>query len=110
MAKNLTDIDNPAMQFISTAPQKPAPQYSSITERQQASIQPAKKNNREVRLNLLLPLRNKIKLQNMVERQGYKSVNDYINYLIARAVEHEAEPTPEEYVAYKQQAEARKKR
>ena len=110
MANKLTDIDNPAMQFISNASQETAPQYNSTADRQQTRLQPAKKNNREVRLNLLLPLTNKIKLQKLVERQGYKSVNDYINYLIARAVEHEAEPTAEEIVAYKEQAEARKKK
>lgn len=111
MAKKLSEmeLDNPAMQFISSAPQKPAPQYSAAPA-QQSSIQPAKKNNREVRLNLLLSLDNKLKLQKLVARQGYKSVNDYINYLVARAVEHEAEPTPEEYVAYKLEAEARKKK
>lgn len=99
------NIENPALQFISStqAEKQAAPDPA-------APLAPAMKNNREVRLNLLLPLRNKLKLQKLVERQGYKSVNDYINYLIAAAVEHEAEPTPEEYITYKQQAEARKKK
>ena len=97
-------IDNPALNFISgePSPTTPAPAKKPT--------QPALKNNREVRLNLLLPLRNKLKLQKLVEREGYKSVNELINYLVAEAVAHEAEPTPEEIVNYREAAAARKKK
>jgi len=98
------EIENPALAFIGNT--EPA-QIDSRTPAQ--VIAPAKKSSREVRLNLLLSLDNKLKLQKMVEREGYKSVNDYINYLIAIAVQNEPEPTQAEIRAYKREAEARKK-
>lgn len=107
---NKLQVENPALAFIGTAepeqnhtePIKPEPLKPE-------AIAPAKKSSREVRLNLLLSISNKLKLQKMVEREGYKSVNDYINYLIAVAVQNEPEPTAAEIRAYKRDAEARKK-
>lgn len=104
MAKKL-QVENPALAFIgnSTEPEQAAEPLRA------EPLAPARKSSREVRLNLLLSISNKIKLQKMVEREGYKSVNDYINYLIAVAVQNEPEPTAAEIRAYKKEAEARKK-
>lgn len=102
---NKLQVENPALAFIGNT----EPNTTEPLRTKQQAIAPAKKNTREVRLNLLLSISNKLKLQKMVEREGYKSVNDYINYLIAVAVQNEPEPTPAEIRAYKREAEARKK-
>jgi len=104
MAKKL-QVENPALTFIGNTEPEPAAEPSRTAE----PLAPARKNSREARLNLLLSTNTKIKLQKMVEREGYKSVNDYINYLVAVAVQNEPEPTAAEIRAYKREAEARKK-
>lgn len=104
---NKLQVENPALAFIGNTEPEQNPTEPLRTKQQ--AIAPAKKNTREVRLNLLLSISNKLKLQKMVEREGYKSVNDYINYLIAVAVQNEPEPTQAEIRAYKREAEARKK-
>ena len=98
--KNLTDIDNPAMQFISGSEPEPTPAPAPAYKK--PTLAPATKNKRVARLNLVLPVENKLKLQKLVERNNYKSVNDYINYLVAVAVANEAEPSPREIVEYEQ--------
>ena len=102
---NKLQVENPALAFIGNT----EPNTTEPLRAEQQAIAPAKKSSREVRLNLLLSISNKLKLQKMVEREGYKSVNDYINYLIAIAVQNEPEPTQAEIRAYKREAEARKK-
>lgn len=106
-------VDNPALNFITAAENTetdaaPAPQNSARQTAKTIAPPLRKADNKGERYNLLLKVTTKIKLQKFIEREGYKSANDYINYLLEVALANEPEPTAAEIRAYKKEAEARK--
>jgi len=102
-------VDNPALNFITAKEQPEAEQTTPAPSSAKVIAPPARKaDNKGERYNLLLKVTTKIKLQKFIDREGYKSANDYINYLLEVALANEPEPTAAEIRAYKKEAEARK--